>query len=119
MVRIQLYPDRSDTDRLKIKLNFNFIPKQKTPAGASTDGIAISAEKKVNYEFKYKWKTDYSLALYPLWIVINNKMLNGNSRYEMLKVYNNDGVRGFYRGLGPYMLLSLIVNGNFEINKDG
>jgi hypothetical protein len=51
--------------------------------------------------------------------MINNKMLNGNSRYEILKVYNNDGVRGFYRGLGPYMLLSLIVNGNFEINKDG
>lgn len=119
MVRIQLYPDRPDTDRLKIKLNFNVMPKQKSPAVGSTDGITISAEKKVNFEFKYKWKTDYSLAVYPLWIMINNRILNGNSRYEMLKVYNNDGFRGFYRGLGPYMLLSLIVNGHFEINREG
>ena len=54
-----------------------------------------------------------------MWIVVNNKMLNGNSRYELLKVYNNDGFRGFYRGLGPYMLLSLIVNGRFEIDREG
>jgi hypothetical protein len=56
---------------------------------------------------------DYSLLLYPLWISVNNKMLNANSRLEIIRVFNNDGVRGLYRGLGPYMLLSLIVNGKF------
>jgi hypothetical protein len=56
---------------------------------------------------------DYSLLLYPLWISVNNKMLNANSRFEIIRVFNNDGVRGLYRGLGPYMLLSLIVNGKF------
>ncbi len=97
---INLFPNHPPPQRYKIRLNFKF-----------TEGT-------MKYDLQYNNCKDYSLAIYPLWIVINNRLINENSRYELHKVYNADGIRGFYRGFVPYFALSIIMNGHFRLLKN-